>query len=62
MSGQEIFEHVFRSLEQAREFTSCIRLGEGQSLVGGTTNDSVGRLWWLACASTTSNAGAMCRH
>jgi hypothetical protein len=39
--------HVFRSLEQAREFTSCIRLGEGQSLVGGTTNDSVGRLWWL---------------
>lgn len=39
--------HVFRNHEQAQQFTSCIRLGEGQSLVGGTTNDSVGKLWWL---------------
>ena len=39
--------HVFRSREQAEQFTTCIRLDEGQSLVGGVTNDSVGKLWWL---------------
>jgi hypothetical protein len=39
--------HVFRHLEQARQFLPSIRLAEGQSLVGGCTEDSVGALWWL---------------
>jgi hypothetical protein len=39
--------HVFRDPDLARQFVPSIRLSEGQILVGGRTEDSVGSLWWL---------------
>ncbi len=39
--------HVFRRLDEAERFIPCIKLGEGQQLVGGRSHDSVGEFWWL---------------
>lgn len=39
--------HAFRLREQAEAFLPSVRLAEGQNLVGGYTEDSVGVLWWV---------------
>lgn len=39
--------HVFRSAGQARDYARHIKLGEGQRIVGGRDDDSVGPLWWV---------------
>lgn len=39
--------HVFRHAEEARDFARHVMLGAGESLVGGTTRDSLGELYWV---------------
>jgi len=41
------YSHIFRDKNKAVEFARNIRLGAGESLTGGYTIDSIGRLWWL---------------
>lgn len=45
-------EHIvlwrtFRAIPDAVHFAHSIMLGEGQSITGGATEDSVGTLYWL---------------
>lgn len=39
--------HCFRNREAAAAFIPSIRLGRDQQLVGGSTRDSLGPLWWV---------------
>lgn len=39
--------HAFRQREQAERFRPSVHLAQGQTLVGGYTQDSMGPLWWL---------------
>lgn len=58
--------HVFRTRRRAEDFMRAIRVGDGQSLVGGYTRDSVGPLWWLGVqvedVERWGNAGAVNKH
>lgn len=58
--------HVFRSKQQAEAFIPAVRLGAGQSLVGGYTRDSIGPLWWVGVkvedVSGWGNAQAVNKH
>lgn len=38
---------VFRSREEAHAYSGHILLGEGQHIVGGTTEDDVGPVFWV---------------
>lgn len=38
---------TFRSPNDARAYAHSILLGEGQDVVGGRTNDSLGEMFWL---------------
>lgn len=40
------YTRVFRRSEDALEFAQNILLGDGESLIGGQSEDSVGPLWW----------------
>jgi hypothetical protein len=39
--------HVFRAREEASDYARAIRLGEGQRVVGGFDEDSLGRIYWV---------------
>lgn len=39
--------HVFRSRSETEQFARGIRLGPGQTCVGGCTRDSFGVLYWV---------------
>lgn len=39
--------HVFRTRDAAEEYIPCIKLDDGQAIVGGHTRDSVGALYWV---------------
>jgi len=39
--------HVFRSRAETEQFARAIRLGAGQTMVGGFTRDSLGGLYWV---------------
>ncbi len=41
------YSHVFRHPEDALSFAKNILMGEGESLIGGHTEDSIGDLWWV---------------
>lgn len=58
--------HVFRRREEAESFVPAIRLGAGQSLVGGYSRDSVGPFWWVGVEVEDlphwGNASAINKH
>ena len=58
--------HVFRTRQQAEAFVPGVRLGEGQSLIGGHTRDSIGPLWWVGVqvedVAQWGNARAVNKH
>lgn len=39
--------HVFRHADEAKAFARHVMLDEGESLVGGATQDSLGELYWV---------------
>jgi len=58
--------HVFRNAAQADEYAEHIRLGAGQSIVGGFDSDSIGKLWWVGVEvddlTRWGNAAAVNKH
>ena len=46
-SERIVFWKIFRTAEQALEYSHHILLEPDQKLVGGCGSDSVGPLWWL---------------
>ncbi|TCV81045.1 hypothetical protein [Sulfurirhabdus autotrophica] len=58
--------HVFRDAKQADEYADHIFLGDGQSIVGGFDEDSIGELWWVgvevADLSIWGNRSAVNKH
>ena len=41
------YSHTFRNVDKALLFATGILLKQGESLVGGKTQDSIGDLFWL---------------
>ena len=46
------FSHVFRQQDQALNFAKNIMLNDGESLIAGRAQDSIGNLWWLGVRIT----------
>lgn len=45
--GRVVHWHVFRAPDEAHRFAHNVLLGDGQTLVGGYSRDSVGPFWWV---------------
>ena len=44
---QIVFWRTFRRIDEAAAFSHAIMPGDGQTLVGGRTRDSLGELYWI---------------
>lgn len=47
--------YMFRDKEKALQFSRDIKLSRFESLAGGYTEDSIGRLWWLGVKISNSD-------
>lgn len=65
-SHKVVLWHVFRAASGAVEYAEGIKLGEGQSIVGGVDSDSIGKLWWVGVeveeVSRWGNLAAVNKH